>query len=374
MHQLNKKYIPHLSIGVVSILFTISLFVFKPVIKMIELYTLFARVKATSTTMLDFGGENFVISSVVPAIPNVNFLNYPIIFDLFYCFLGVFFITCFIYLIPNLFIGFCFGLSTIISFALYSVVMSHINNSWIPIIWPMLIQIFFLCIFTTLKITIKQTKQISSIKIFGYDINKFPNSFPNIKNIIRQPRKIDTTLCCFRIKIPQIIIERLSDQELVYKINEIFKIITDGCLKYDGIIDKTSNNTILAYWLGDKSAEKALEAALEIQDIINKLSTSIKVSCGISSEKSIFAILGTEYFSNYTLIGNINDIANRIENACVFHNTSILICETTYQQLKEKLVAINKGAITIHGLYSQIEFYEPQYFVLKKEIQEVGNL
>jgi len=200
MHQLNKKYIPHLSIGVVSILFTISLFVFKPVIKMIELYTLFARVKATSTTMLDFGGENFVISSVVPAIPNVNFLNYPIIFDLFYCFLGVFFITCFIYLIPNLFIGFCFGLSTIISFALYSVVMSHINNSWIPIIWPMLIQIFFLCIFTTLKITIKQTKQISSIKIFGYDINKFPNSFPNIKNIIRQPRKIDTTLCCFRIK------------------------------------------------------------------------------------------------------------------------------------------------------------------------------
>ena len=44
----NKKYIPYICFSIASVLFTISLFIFKPFIKMLELYTLFVRVPAPS--------------------------------------------------------------------------------------------------------------------------------------------------------------------------------------------------------------------------------------------------------------------------------------------------------------------------------------
>lgn len=373
----NKKYIPYIYFGIASVLFTISLFIFKPFIKMLELYTLFVRVPAKSLEpVLDFGSENFIISGVVPMIPNVEFFNYPFIFDLFYCTAGISLLSLFLFLIPNFFVGVCLALSTILGLAMYSVYMSQIHSVWIPIIWPALIQIFFLLIFIALKIHLKQTKQLSTIKLFGYDINLFPASIPFIKNIVQAPKKQDVTMCCFRIKIPQIFIEENSPENLIYNINEVFKIIIDNCLKNSGIIDKTSNNTILVYWIGENHAQKAIDTAIEIQNILRKNMGVIKVSCGITTENSIFAILGSENFANYTLIGNIVDIATRLENACIFHNTSILISEKTLDSLEKKITVAHKGVISVHGINKQINFYEPQNFVEENisYIKKLGEL
>lgn len=360
----NKKYGLYFCFGLVFVLFALSLFVFKPVIRMAELYTLFARVSPESLKpVYDFGGDGFMLPSVVPMIPNVEFFNYPLIFDVFLCAMTVLLITLIIYLIPNIFICFSLGLSVIIGFCLAALYMSRVHNIWIPVVWPVLVQGFMFLTFMFTKSLLIQTKQLNTVKIFGYDINLFPNSIPYFKNIVQQPKDTILTMACFKIRIPRMYMDEVSVDKLVYKTNEFFQIIVDSVLKYGGIIDKTSNSTILCYWLGKNQALNAVKAGIEINDKVKKLDSEyIKLSCGIATDEAIFGILGSKNFANYTVIGNITDIASRLENACIFHTTPILISGKTLSYLKDKLLATHKGSISVHGLKTQIDFYEPLNF------------
>ncbi len=362
--MLNKKYCLYLSCGLVFVLFIIFLFVFKPAIKMLELYTLFARVSPdTLKPVLDFGGTGFMLPAVVPMIPVIEYTNYPLFFDICLCCTGVLATTLIVYLIPNIFIGFCLGLSVIIGFSLVVLYMSRIHNVWIPLIWPVLVQIFMFLTAIFTKSVLKQTKQINTVKLFGYDINLFPNSIPYIKNIVQQPKKTNITMACFKIRIPQVYQNESSTDILVYKVNELFKIIVDIVLKHNGVIDKTSNTTIFCYWLGSKHAFNAVKAGVEISNRIKELNSEyLKVYSGIATDECIFAILGSKKFANYTVIGDLSDIAARLENACIFHNTSILISGKTLNYIKDKLLATHKGSISVHGLKTQIDFYEPLEF------------
>ncbi len=370
--MLNKtKYKLYICFSLVLILFITTLFVFKPVIKMAELYTLFARVSPDMLKpVLDFGNANFMLSSVVPMMPNVEFSNYPLIFDLGLCFGGVFLISLFLFIIPNVFISTCLSLIVMFSFMLGSVYMSRAYNVWIPIVWPILIQLFIFIIMLSTRVYLKQSKLINSIKLFGYDINLFPNSIPFIKNIIQQPRKVDITLACFKIKILQIYQQEMYTNTLVQELNYYYSVIIDICLKHSGIIDKTSNNIISCYWMGKNQALDAVNACMEINNLLKPETNAVKVSCGIATDNSIFAILGSKNFSNYTVIGPISEIASRLENACVFNNSQVLISNKTYNLLKNKLVANHKGVISVHGLNSQVDFYEPLSLIDdKKEYQ-----
>ena len=372
--MLNKtKYKLYICFSIVTILFITTLFVFKPVIKMVELYTLFARVSPdTLNPVLDFGNANFMLSSVVPMMPSVEFANYPLIFDLGLCCGGVFLISLFLFIIPNIFISTCLSLIVMFCFVLGSIYMSRIYNVWIPVVWPILIQLFIFTIMLSARVYLKQSKLINSVKLFGYDINLFPNSIPFIKNVVQQPKKMDVTMACFKIKIPQFYQEEMYSNTLVYKINDCFRVIIDGCLKYDGLLDKTSNNVVYCYWLGKNHALKALKASMEINSILQKLDSEIKVSCGISSEKVMFAILGNHNFSNYTVLGNITEIVNKLENSCLFNNSSILVSKNTYNILKDKISFLHKGMISIYGMKSKIDFYSPQDFNIN-ELSYLSN-
>ena len=368
--MLNKtKYKLYICFSLVLVLFITTLFVFKPVIKMAELYTLFARVSPkTLQPVLDFGNTNFMLSSVVPMMPCVEFYNYPLIMDLGLCFGAVFLISLFLFIIPNIFISTCLSLIIIFSFVLGSIYMSRVYNIWVPIIWPILVQLFLFIIMLATRVYLKQSKLINTVKLFGYDINLFPNSIPFVKNIVQQPKKMDVTMACFKIKIPPTYINESLSNNLVYQLNEYFKIIIDGCLKYSGIIDKCSDNTICCYWIGNKHAINAVKAAIEINQLLKNNDNSFKVSCGIATDNVLFAILGSSNFSNYSIIGNLSEVAVKLENACIFNNTPILISHKTFNLLKEKLIVTHKGSITIYGLKVPIDFYEPLNFIEKKQL------
>ena len=367
--MLNKtKYKLYICFSLVLILFITTLFVFKPVIKMVELYTLFARVSPdTLKPVLDFGNANFMLSSVVPMMPNVEFYNYPLIMDLGLCFGGVFLISLLLFVIPNIFISTCLSLIVMFSFMLGSVYMSRIYNVWIPIVWPILIQFFIFIVMLSARTYLKQNRLINTVKLFGYDINLFPNSIPFIKNLVQEPKKTDVTLAYFKIKIPQLYLDEVYPNSVVYQLNEYYKIIIDGCLKYSGIIDKTSNNIIQCYWINENHALNAIKAVMEINNILKNKPENIRISCGIATDKAIFAILGSDNFSNYSLIGNISEIATRLENACIFHNSNILVSNNTYNLLKEKIMFTHKGVININGFKSQVDFYEPLHSINNKK-------
>ena len=78
MGLLNKQYRPYILMAITGLLFITCLFIFKPVIKMAELYTLFSRVQpSTLQPILDFGAEykgknEFNPTYFIPTFETVN--------------------------------------------------------------------------------------------------------------------------------------------------------------------------------------------------------------------------------------------------------------------------------------------------------------
>lgn len=359
MLKCSKERKPYVILALTVFLFIVCLCVLKPSITIAEHYTVFSRVKPEILQSAQVYGS--IPSYILPDISPIEFACYPFIANLCFCAIGVFFITLFAFLIPNIFVAFSLGAITILIYTLFCINLSRTQYIWIPVVWPVIVQFFVLFTEITTKAAVKQTKLINTVKLFGYDINKFPNSIPFIKNIIRQPKKTEITLCYFKLRMSQVYLEETSPNDLVYEVNKVFQTVVDGILKHSGIIDKTSNDIIVGYWMNKNHSTDALNAVLEINSRLQ--SENIRLSCGIHTENTVFAILGSENFANYTVLGSVTDVASRLENACVFNGTPMLLSSSTLANLKDKIIATHKGSISIHGLTSQIDFYEFVRFI-----------
>ncbi len=372
--QNNKRIVLGSTFFVCCLVFLTVLYIFKPAISLMELMTLpiRANIHFHQPPVLDFDNSNFLYNAVVSTLPDVQLFGYPFLMNLLICLTICLAIVLLVFLVPDLFSSFCFGMLIIMGYCITSIYLSHSISLWIPVIWPFLVQMFVLMSAITIKIQAKQNRLVSTIQIFGYDINLFPNSISFIRNVVKQPKKTEITLAYFKIKIPQTFVDDNLAIDVASMVNIPFEIITDTILKNGGLIDKTSSSSVVAYWFGKDNSYLATKCAMEIDRILkeefyaDKKNLIIKVSCGINTDTGVFAMLGTKKFSNYTVIGNSVDIATRLENACIFHNASILISQKTFDNIKDRIIASHTGLLSVHGKQSQIDFFEPTSFIENK--------
>src|SRR5574344_157780 len=375
MQQQNKKrIILGISYLLCSAVFLFILYVLKPVISLTELMTLTVRgnLHSVTTPILDFQNSNFLYNAVLSSVPDIQFWAYSFSVNIFIVSLISLLIIAVVFFTPEIFTSFCIGIFIISGFCLSNIYLSRTHLLWFPLVWPLLVLSFILVSSLVMKIQAKQNRLISTIKLFGYDINLFPNSIVSVKNIVKEPKKTEVSLCYFKIKIPQSFVDDNFSTDVAGIVNIPFGIIVDTVLANSGIIHKTSSSEIVAYWLGKNNAYRSVKTAMEIQNLLKekfyneKENSIIKVSCGINTDISVFAILGSKKFSNYAVIGNSYDIAVRLESACVFHDSEILISQKTFENIKDKIIATNKGILSITGKQEPLNFYEPESFINDK--------
>ncbi|MCB1158862.1 MAG: hypothetical protein H7A25_08790 [Leptospiraceae bacterium] len=142
--------------------------------------------------------------------------------------------------------------------------------------------------------------------------------------------------------------ETINSREVFYFLNLYLKRMEKAIEINRGFVDKYLGDGILALYSDSEdskfnSDERAILSAIEMQDKLKKFNKriknklkfpEIKIGIGIHSGNLILGTVGSKRRIDTTVIGDTVNLASRLEALTRDYETSIIISENTYQQIK----------------------------------------
>lgn len=119
--------------------------------------------------------------------------------------------------------------------------------------------------------------------------------------------------------------EQLEPEHVVTILNELFTILTQIVFRHDGTVDKFVGDCVMAIWGAPSSqpdhARRALEAAEDMLDWLEtgnerwqeRFGVTIQLAIGIHSGEAVVGNIGSEKRMEYTAIGDVVNLAARLE-------------------------------------------------------------
>lgn len=209
-------------------------------------------------------------------------------------------------------------------------------------------------------------------KLFSRYVNK-----KIIDELVQEPDKIDlkgkeieATVFFSDIKDFTSISEKLTPQEIVRHLNEYFSLCSDVIMKYSGMIDKYSGDSVMAVFGAPVQRENhALDACLCALEIIERLkefninnqasgAPQFYTRIGIHTGRMVIGNIGTEYHLDYTVIGDTVNLASRLESSNKIYNTAILISENTAEFAGNAVHTRKLDSIQVKGRETPVTVYE----------------
>lgn len=164
--------------------------------------------------------------------------------------------------------------------------------------------------------------------------------------------------------------EKLTPHQLVTLLNELLDELSMIIFKNKGTIDKYIGDAIMAFWGApvpdENHAYNACVTALEMQEKLRELREKwkklgrpeIKMRIGINTGKVIVGNMGSKVKFNYTVIGDDVNLASRLEGANKEYGTSIMIGESTYEKVKDKVIVRELDLLVVKGKTEPVRVYE----------------
>ncbi len=163
------------------------------------------------------------------------------------------------------------------------------------------------------------------------------------------------------------ITEKNSTEQVVSMLNSYFSFMIDIVLDNDGDIYKFMGDGMMAVFEGGKeNAFKALNTALMIKNELTRFNEErkaqgqfeINMGVGIHTGKVLIGNIGNSKRSDYTLIGDAVNIASRLEALTKKYGSFLVITDTTYKLIQERIVARELDSIRLKGWNSPLVIYE----------------
>lgn len=131
--------------------------------------------------------------------------------------------------------------------------------------------------------------------------------------------------------------EYLDSQELVNMLNIAFHVIVNSIMRNGGTVDKFMGDAVMALF---EDADAAILAAMEIQTHFREVNEMrqltgeqvINVRIGINSGRVIFGSIGIQERMDWTALGDVVNIASRVETGSEPGN--VFITQDTYSLLQ----------------------------------------
>jgi len=164
--------------------------------------------------------------------------------------------------------------------------------------------------------------------------------------------------------------ESLSPDLLTRFLNAYLTPVTNCILESGGYLDKYVGDGVMAVWgapyRDPEHAVKACASALEQQRIVarlnHELSTAygktIRVRMGINSGHVTAGNMGSERKFQYTVMGDVVNIAARLEPVNKDFGTSIIIAEGTQTMVKDAFVTRPLSRVLVKGKKQIVGIYE----------------
>ena len=164
--------------------------------------------------------------------------------------------------------------------------------------------------------------------------------------------------------------ERLTPEGLVEHLNIYLQAMTDLIIKYDGTLDKYIGDAVMAFWGApiemENHALNACKSAIEMMRALRHLNKTwdqenkptLEIGIGINSGDMIVGNMGSNARMDYTLMGDNVNLGSRLEGTTKFYRTGIIISESTYQYVKDDVIARELDLIRVKGKILPVKIYE----------------
>ena len=164
--------------------------------------------------------------------------------------------------------------------------------------------------------------------------------------------------------------EGLTPEELVQLLNEYLTAMCDIISSHHGTIDKFEGDAIIAFWGAPlklpNHATVACYATLEMQQRSVELRKMLReqnrpllyTRMGLNSGPVVVGNMGSAERMDYTMMGDVVNLAARLEGANKFYKTYSMISGSTYELTKEDVDSRQLDIIRVVGKKEPVPVHE----------------
>ncbi|MCX6080648.1 MAG: tetratricopeptide repeat protein [Chloroflexi bacterium] len=161
--------------------------------------------------------------------------------------------------------------------------------------------------------------------------------------------------------------QKIDSEELYDLVQQCSQTFANDVYKYDGMVDKFTGDGLMALFgapiAHENNAELAIRAALDMQTDLAVLSASLKeklgseitAHIGLNSGSVIVGGIGSNMMMNYTAIGDVVNIASRIESAA--SSGDILVSDVVYRQVRSLFDFEALAPLQLKGVSQPVQTY-----------------
>lgn len=155
--------------------------------------------------------------------------------------------------------------------------------------------------------------------------------------------------------------EKYKPDELVSDLNRYFDKMVTVIMDEGGIIDKYIGDAIMAFFGAPVQSENdallAVRSALKMQKILKKFNREqeengkpvFKTGIGINYGLVTVGNIGTEKKMDYTVIGDMVNLASRMEGLTKYYKQSLIFSESIHEKIRDSLFSRQIGRVKVKG-------------------------
>ncbi len=164
--------------------------------------------------------------------------------------------------------------------------------------------------------------------------------------------------------------EGLEPERLVALLNEYLTEMTDIVLASGGVVDKYIGDAVMAFWGAPlprpDHAKAAVLCAIKMRAKCDEMRGKWKAEyghvvharAGINSGTAVVGNMGSKHKFNYTVMGDMVNLASRLEGANKPYGTYLMISEFTYGQVMNVVDTRELDYMTVKGKDKPVKVYE----------------
>ncbi len=160
--------------------------------------------------------------------------------------------------------------------------------------------------------------------------------------------------------------ERLPPSEVILILNQVFERLTSAVFEMEGTLDKFRGDGMMAFFGAPLAmpdhAERAIEAALRMQEALTTLNAArqgvrpMQMRIGVNSGNVVVGDIGSPQRKDYTVIGDVVNIASRLESS-VAQPGQIIIGEATWAAAKHAFRCDPLDEVRLKGRQKSVRPY-----------------
>lgn len=209
-------------------------------------------------------------------------------------------------------------------------------------------------------------------KAFGYYLSEAV-----LKEVLSDPKKLalggdrkEISVLFSDIAGFTSISEKVDPDLLTQLLNQYLTAMTDIIFDHKGVLDKYIGDAVMAFWgaplKDDTHALNACKTALLMKEKLVEIRkdwethgvSNFGIRIGINTGDMVVGNMGSHMRFDYTLLGDNVNLGSRLEGINKEYGTEIVISGSTYDEVKDQVIARKLDTVAVKGKSHGIVIYE----------------